>query len=82
MAAGRPPIQFGISVTPYAERYQDIVEQVLAADRGGLDLVGIQTTYASAAIWRRAADADCLLERGEPSCLRRRRVKPRVSPAG
>jgi alkanesulfonate monooxygenase SsuD/methylene tetrahydromethanopterin reductase-like flavin-dependent oxidoreductase (luciferase family) len=33
---------FGISVTPYAERYPEIVEQVLAAERGGLDVVGIQ----------------------------------------
>lgn len=33
---------FGISVTPYAEQYREIVEQVLAAERGGLDLVGIQ----------------------------------------
>ena len=33
---------FGISVTPYAEAYRQIVEQVLAAERGGLDLVGIQ----------------------------------------
>ena len=33
---------FGISVTPYAEQYREIVQQVLAADRGGLDLVGIQ----------------------------------------
>ena len=33
---------FGISVTPYAEQYEQIVEQVLAAERSGLDLVGIQ----------------------------------------
>ncbi len=33
---------FGISVTPYAEQYAEIVRQVLAAERGGLDLVGIQ----------------------------------------
>jgi alkanesulfonate monooxygenase SsuD/methylene tetrahydromethanopterin reductase-like flavin-dependent oxidoreductase (luciferase family) len=33
---------FGISVTPYAEAYSEIVAQVLAAERGGLDLVGIQ----------------------------------------
>ena len=33
---------FGISVTPYAETYRDIVQQVLAAERAGLDLVGIQ----------------------------------------
>jgi alkanesulfonate monooxygenase SsuD/methylene tetrahydromethanopterin reductase-like flavin-dependent oxidoreductase (luciferase family) len=35
-------LSFGISVTPYAESYATIVEQVLAAERGGLDLVGIQ----------------------------------------
>ena len=34
--------RFGISVTPYAEQYPQIVEQVLAAEKGGLDLVGIQ----------------------------------------
>ena len=33
---------FGISVTPYADAYPALVEQVLAAERGGLDLVGIQ----------------------------------------
>ena len=33
---------FGISVTPYAESYPQIVEQVLAAERTGFDLVGIQ----------------------------------------
>ena len=33
---------FGISVTPYAEAYPQIVEQVLAAERSGFDLVGIQ----------------------------------------
>ncbi len=33
---------FGISVTPYAESYPRIVEQVLAAERLGLDIVGIQ----------------------------------------
>lgn len=33
---------FGISVTPYADTYTQIVEQVLAADRAGLDVVGIQ----------------------------------------
>jgi alkanesulfonate monooxygenase SsuD/methylene tetrahydromethanopterin reductase-like flavin-dependent oxidoreductase (luciferase family) len=36
------PIRFGISVTPTAADYPQIVEQVLAAERGGLDLVGIQ----------------------------------------
>jgi len=35
-------LSFGISVTPYAQAYRQIVEQVLAADRAGLDLVGIQ----------------------------------------
>jgi alkanesulfonate monooxygenase SsuD/methylene tetrahydromethanopterin reductase-like flavin-dependent oxidoreductase (luciferase family) len=33
---------FGISVTPFADSYDEIVEQVLAAEEGGLDLVGIQ----------------------------------------
>jgi alkanesulfonate monooxygenase SsuD/methylene tetrahydromethanopterin reductase-like flavin-dependent oxidoreductase (luciferase family) len=33
---------FGISVTPYAEAYPQIVEQVLAAERTEFDLVGIQ----------------------------------------
>jgi alkanesulfonate monooxygenase SsuD/methylene tetrahydromethanopterin reductase-like flavin-dependent oxidoreductase (luciferase family) len=33
---------FGLSVTPYAEQYRQIVEQVLTAERVGLDLVGIQ----------------------------------------
>jgi alkanesulfonate monooxygenase SsuD/methylene tetrahydromethanopterin reductase-like flavin-dependent oxidoreductase (luciferase family) len=33
---------FGISVTPYAETYPQIVEQILAAERTGFDLVGIQ----------------------------------------
>ena len=33
---------FGISVVPVADAHRDIVEQVLAAERGGLDLVGIQ----------------------------------------
>jgi alkanesulfonate monooxygenase SsuD/methylene tetrahydromethanopterin reductase-like flavin-dependent oxidoreductase (luciferase family) len=35
-------VAIGLSVTPYAEGYSEIVGQVLAADRGGLDLVGIQ----------------------------------------
>jgi alkanesulfonate monooxygenase SsuD/methylene tetrahydromethanopterin reductase-like flavin-dependent oxidoreductase (luciferase family) len=34
--------RFGISVTPYAENHEQIVAQVLAAERAGLDLVGIQ----------------------------------------
>jgi alkanesulfonate monooxygenase SsuD/methylene tetrahydromethanopterin reductase-like flavin-dependent oxidoreductase (luciferase family) len=33
---------FGIAVTPNAADHAEIVEQVLAAERGGLDLVGIQ----------------------------------------
>ena len=33
---------FGLSVTPIADAYRAIVGQVLAAERGGLDLVGIQ----------------------------------------
>jgi alkanesulfonate monooxygenase SsuD/methylene tetrahydromethanopterin reductase-like flavin-dependent oxidoreductase (luciferase family) len=33
---------FGLSVVPYADSYAQIVEQVLAAEEGGLDLVGIQ----------------------------------------
>jgi alkanesulfonate monooxygenase SsuD/methylene tetrahydromethanopterin reductase-like flavin-dependent oxidoreductase (luciferase family) len=33
---------FGISVVPLAAAHRDIVGQVLAAERGGLDLVGIQ----------------------------------------
>lgn len=35
-------LRFGISITPYAETYPALVEQVLAAERGHLDLVGIQ----------------------------------------
>jgi alkanesulfonate monooxygenase SsuD/methylene tetrahydromethanopterin reductase-like flavin-dependent oxidoreductase (luciferase family) len=38
----RPPLSFGISVNPTAAAHSEIVEQVLAAERGGLDLVGIQ----------------------------------------
>ena len=38
---GREPL-FGISVTPLAAEYPHLVEQVLAAERHGLDLVGIQ----------------------------------------
>jgi alkanesulfonate monooxygenase SsuD/methylene tetrahydromethanopterin reductase-like flavin-dependent oxidoreductase (luciferase family) len=37
----RQPL-FGISVVPLAAAHREIVEQVLAAERGGLDLVGIQ----------------------------------------
>jgi alkanesulfonate monooxygenase SsuD/methylene tetrahydromethanopterin reductase-like flavin-dependent oxidoreductase (luciferase family) len=35
-------LAFGISVTPYVDDYPAIVEQVLAAERVGLDIVGIQ----------------------------------------
>ncbi len=35
-------LSFGISVTPYASAYPEIVAQVLAAERVGLELVGIQ----------------------------------------
>ncbi len=35
-------LRFGISVTPTADAYPDIVAQVMAAERSGLDLVGIQ----------------------------------------
>ena len=38
----RRPLEFGISVTPYAEAYPQIVEQVLTAERTGFELVGIQ----------------------------------------
>jgi alkanesulfonate monooxygenase SsuD/methylene tetrahydromethanopterin reductase-like flavin-dependent oxidoreductase (luciferase family) len=41
-AAERGPLSFGISVTPYASDYPEIVAQVLAAERAGFDLVGIQ----------------------------------------
>ena len=33
---------FGVFVTPSAADFPQIVEQVLAAERGGLDLIGIQ----------------------------------------
>jgi alkanesulfonate monooxygenase SsuD/methylene tetrahydromethanopterin reductase-like flavin-dependent oxidoreductase (luciferase family) len=36
------PLLFGLSVTPMADAYPAIVEQVLVAERVGLDLVGIQ----------------------------------------
>src|SRR5919199_2542042 len=36
------PVEFGIFPTPNAEERDTIVEQVLAAERAGLDLVGIQ----------------------------------------
>src|ERR687895_96011 len=35
-------VSFGISVTPEASHYPEIVAQVLAAERGGLEVVGIQ----------------------------------------
>jgi alkanesulfonate monooxygenase SsuD/methylene tetrahydromethanopterin reductase-like flavin-dependent oxidoreductase (luciferase family) len=35
-------VAFGISVTPLAAEHPRIVEQVLAAERTGLELVGIQ----------------------------------------
>jgi len=35
-------VRFGISVVPLASNYPDLVRQVLAAERGGLDVVGIQ----------------------------------------
>ncbi|MDQ3938097.1 MAG: LLM class flavin-dependent oxidoreductase, partial [Chloroflexota bacterium] len=35
-------VSFGISVTPLAQAYPQIVAQVLAAERVGLELVGIQ----------------------------------------
>jgi alkanesulfonate monooxygenase SsuD/methylene tetrahydromethanopterin reductase-like flavin-dependent oxidoreductase (luciferase family) len=38
----RRALEFGISVTPYAEAYPQIVEQVLTAERSGFELVGIQ----------------------------------------
>ncbi|MEA2450118.1 MAG: hypothetical protein QOG63_2050, partial [Thermoleophilaceae bacterium] len=40
MAASAP--LFGIFPTPNAEERDSVVEQVLAAERAGLDLVGIQ----------------------------------------
>jgi alkanesulfonate monooxygenase SsuD/methylene tetrahydromethanopterin reductase-like flavin-dependent oxidoreductase (luciferase family) len=36
------PLRFGISVVPYAAEFHGIVEQVHAAEEGGLELVGIQ----------------------------------------
>ena len=40
MTSRRP--WFGISVVPVADAYRDVLEQVMAAERGGLDLIGIQ----------------------------------------
>jgi alkanesulfonate monooxygenase SsuD/methylene tetrahydromethanopterin reductase-like flavin-dependent oxidoreductase (luciferase family) len=36
------PLRFGLSVVPYAAEYDSILEQVRAAEEGGLDLIGIQ----------------------------------------
>jgi alkanesulfonate monooxygenase SsuD/methylene tetrahydromethanopterin reductase-like flavin-dependent oxidoreductase (luciferase family) len=36
------PLRFGVSVVPYAADFDAIVEQVRAAEEGGLELVGIQ----------------------------------------
>jgi alkanesulfonate monooxygenase SsuD/methylene tetrahydromethanopterin reductase-like flavin-dependent oxidoreductase (luciferase family) len=36
------PLRFGLSVVPYAAEYDGILEQVFAAEEGGLDLIGIQ----------------------------------------
>jgi alkanesulfonate monooxygenase SsuD/methylene tetrahydromethanopterin reductase-like flavin-dependent oxidoreductase (luciferase family) len=36
------PVEFGIFVTPTAERADDVIAQVMAAEEHGLDLVGIQ----------------------------------------
>jgi alkanesulfonate monooxygenase SsuD/methylene tetrahydromethanopterin reductase-like flavin-dependent oxidoreductase (luciferase family) len=36
------PLRFGISVTPYAAEYAQILEAVRAGEEGGLDLVGVQ----------------------------------------
>jgi alkanesulfonate monooxygenase SsuD/methylene tetrahydromethanopterin reductase-like flavin-dependent oxidoreductase (luciferase family) len=36
------PLRFGLSVVPYAAEYNSILEQVRAAEEGGLDLIGIQ----------------------------------------
>jgi alkanesulfonate monooxygenase SsuD/methylene tetrahydromethanopterin reductase-like flavin-dependent oxidoreductase (luciferase family) len=36
------PVRFGISVVPSAATYHNTVAQVMAAERGGLDIVGIQ----------------------------------------
>ncbi len=38
----RPALRFGISIVPTADAHPEIVGQVLAAELGGLDLVGIQ----------------------------------------
>src|SRR3954468_8497024 len=41
-SAAAPELRLGISVTPYAATYPEIVAQVRAAEALGLDLVGIQ----------------------------------------
>jgi alkanesulfonate monooxygenase SsuD/methylene tetrahydromethanopterin reductase-like flavin-dependent oxidoreductase (luciferase family) len=38
----RPPLELGVSLTPTADAHAQLVQQVLAAERGGLELVGIQ----------------------------------------
>ena len=42
MAAAPRPVSFGLSVVPLAAEHRQIVAQVLAAERGGLEWVGIQ----------------------------------------
>lgn len=37
-----PALRFGISVTPLADAHPELIRQVLAAEHGGLDVVGIQ----------------------------------------
>ena len=41
-SATRKSLRFGISVTPLADAYPKLVAQVQAAERAGLDIVGIQ----------------------------------------
>ena len=40
--APRPPIEFGIFVSPAADAYQETLEMVRAAELGGIEWVGIQ----------------------------------------
>ena len=42
MRSSTPRPLFGVFITPAAADYPQVVEQVLAAERGGLDLIGIQ----------------------------------------
>lgn len=42
MTQTTPGVEFGVFLTPSAARHRHVIEQVLAAERGGLDLVGIQ----------------------------------------